>query len=532
MRSICILQDCTFRYSDNAPFIERLNLTVPAGLTGLIGPNGSGKSTILRGMAGELPPVQGEIIRHGRISILHQELDERLLFTEALGIHAQREVLSRIIEGQGDEHDFATADWTLEDRLERILRQFGFTEADLTRPVSTFSGGQRTRLSLMRVLLEEPDLLLLDEPTNNLDGAGRELIFDFLREWKGAALIASHDRALLEIVDAIVDLAPPEPCLFGGNWSAYVVEQEAEQERRIAALERTKRDVSTAVRDAQSSAERQARRNKAGKAAAAKGSQPKIVLNAMASRAEHSSGRLKGQAAQQVEAAQVRYDDAQQSVAVSDPIRISFPPSELPRNRQLLTLRQVPCHFGSMKIFEPLDFTLTGPERVSIEGANGSGKTSLLNMIIGELQPSTGVISARRERFAVLNQHAKMAAPEHSLLDNVMEQAPEMTRGEAHEVLAQFGFRNTSALLAVNSLSGGERLRASLAMMALAPEPPQLLILDEPTNHLDIETINLLEEALKEYDGAMIIVSHDRQFLDNIGITRRILLPESEVTPC
>ncbi|MXP26058.1 ATP-binding cassette domain-containing protein [Altererythrobacter indicus] len=531
MSSICILQNCTFRHPDNSLFVDNLSFAVSVGVTGLIGPNGSGKSTILRAMAGELFPAEGQITRNGRISILHQELNDELPFTEALGIHEQLAVLSRIVEGQGDEDDFAAADWTLEDRLAQILRQFGFSEADFTRLVGSFSGGQRTRISLMRVLLEEPDLVLLDEPTNNLDRAGRELIFNFLRDWNGSALIASHDRELLEIVDSIIDLAPPEPRLFGGNWSAYVVEQQAERERRIKELEHRKQEVATAIRHAQTSAERQARRNKTGKAAAGRGGQPKIVLNAMASQAENSSGRLREQAAQQIEMAQANYDRAQQSVAVEDPIRIAFPRSQLPANRQLLTLEQVTCAFGETPLFGPLNFSVTGPERIAIVGPNGSGKTSLLKIISGKLAPTAGRVIAKRERFALLDQHARVADPEQSILHNVMRQAPEMGRGQAHEILAQFGFRNTSALLAVDTLSGGERLRACLAMMALAPQPPQLLILDEPTNHLDLETISLLEAALNDYDGSLLVVSHDRDFLENIGITRRLVLPQGDVQP-
>jgi ATPase subunit of ABC transporter with duplicated ATPase domains len=206
------------------------------------------------------------------------------------------------------------------------------------------------------------------------------------------------------------------------------------------------------------------------------------------------------------------------------PLAIDLPKTALPGGRELLTFRDVAMAFDGRALFGPLSFAVRGPERIAIRGANGSGKSTLLRLITGELTPSAGTIHRPTDRVAVLDQHVGLLDPATSILDNLRRLNPDLSDNDAHAALARFAFRNKAALQIAATLSGGERLRAGLACVFARPEPPLLLLLDEPTNHLDLAAIEELENALKDFDGALIAVSHDRTFLQAIGIEREIAL--------
>ena len=231
----------------------------------------------------------------------------------------------------------------------------------------------------------------------------------------------------------------------------------------------------------------------------------------------HIAERLIGDRTDALEQARAR-------VEVLTPLSIDLPKTRLPGSRQLLVFKEVVMAHGTHRLFGPLSFEVRGPERIAIRGVNGSGKTTLLGLIGGQFEPAAGEISRLTDRIAKLDQHVGLLDASASILDNLRRLNPDLADNEAHAALARFAFRNKAVLQVAGTLSGGEQLRAGLACVFARPEPPLLLLLDEPTNHLDLPSIEVLEHALSEFDGALIAVSHDRTFLQGIGVKREIRL--------
>ena len=504
---------------DHRPLFDHLTFSLGAERVGLVGRNGSGKSTLLRIIAGQQSPASGSVLVNGRIGTLAQSWPAVMPVAEALGVTEALALLARIVAGEGEAADFDLADWTLEERIAAALAKVGFAELSLGRTMGSLSGGERMRVGLAGLAISAPDVLLLDEPTNNLDVEGRAAVMALIREWRGGVLVASHDRALLELMDRIVEVTPIGVTVFGGNWSAFAKARDEARDRAAGALERSEADARQAKRAMQHALEGKARRDKAGRAFAAKGTEPKILLGRQLERAENNAARGRGISERLVAEADAALDSARARVEVLTPLTIDLPPSGIPANADLLDMDAVTIRRDD-RLLGPWTLHLRGPERVAVMGANGSGKTTLLRLAQGAITPDSGVIRRAEGRIAMLDQHVSLLDDSASILDNFRRINPGMDDNAAHAALARFAFRNRDALQLAGSLSGGERLRAGLACVLTGESPPWLLLLDEPTNHLDIESTEVLEAALRQYDGALLVISHDPAFLKAIAVQR------------
>ncbi len=510
---------------DGRRLFDNLTLSFGAERTGLVGRNGVGKTTLLRVILGELAPQKGAVSVTGRLGVLRQSVapPTGAILTDVLGARADLERLVRIETGEGTDADLSDADWTLPQRLEAALAEVGLAGFTLERPATSLSGGELTRAALAGLLASEPDLLILDEPTNNLDAGARQMVAQVLARRRGGAIVVSHDRALLEPMDRIVELSTLGAEVCGGGFSFYAerkAEARALAEHRLEEAERAADRISQEV---QAVHERKEKRDSAGKKSRARNDQPKMFLNYQANRAARTGGRqarlgekLKGEAAADLES-------AREGVERISRMAFDLPPTDLASGKLVLAFEAVSFAWAGRPILEDVSFRITGPERVAVTGPNGAGKSTLLNLASGDLLPESGVVR-RPVAAAIFDQTTSLLRDDQTLVENFLRLNPQAGVNQAQAVLARFLFRNLAAQKRAAALSGGERLRAALACVLGAARPPPLLILDEPTNHLDLDSIEAIETALAGFDGALIVVSHDTAFLEAIGIQRTLAL--------
>lgn len=515
------LHALTLATPDGNALLSDLSLSFNAERTGLVGANGSGKTTLLKVLAGKIEPIGGQVTRSGSIGLLEQGwADTSLSIRQALGVEQGLQILDRIEHGAALPSDFDDANWVLPLQVAEAMQRAGLDGMPLEIALDELSGGQRTRVGIAKLFLSSSDLLLLDEPTNNLDAEGRTLITELITSWRGGVIVASHDRDLLEGMDQILELSPTQCVLHGGGWSAFAQAREERRARQAEAAERAERELAHTKRTIQVRHEKKARRDKAGRSKRAKGGQPKVLLDAMAERAERTGARDRHLAKRAEDAARQTKEAAANLINVTPTLRIEAQAAK----GHGVVLRLEDVTFQRERFFlGPINLMQAAAERVALVGANGAGKSTLLDMVTGKLQPSAGTI-VRPARIAMLDQNVSALAPNQTIFEALCHHHPGTSEQDAYATLARFSFRNVAADKQVRTLSGGEKLRAGLAVAFGGLEPPQLLALDEPTNHLDIESLEVLEAALADYPGAILATSHDTAFLKAIAIGRTLTL--------
>ncbi|UBF28621.1 ATP-binding cassette domain-containing protein [Kovacikia minuta CCNUW1] len=482
----------------------------PGDRIGLVGVNGAGKSTQLKIISGEIEPTTGEVIRPASLHIayLTQEFEvdpTRTVreefwraFKEANEVH---EALTQV------HRDMETADPTtlekllhqmdrlqrqfegmdgygLDARIEKILPEMGFEPEDGDRLVSAFSGGWQMRMSLGKILLQKPDLLLLDEPTNHLDLETIEWLETYLKGLTTPMVIVSHDREFLDrLCTQIVETERGISTTYLGNYSAYLQQKAEQQEAQLSAYERQQKELEK---------------------------QQAFVDRFRASATRSTQAKSREKQLEKVE----RIEAPESGLRT---LHFRFPPA--PRSgREVIIIKDLTHAYDDKILFLGTNLLIERGDRIAFLGPNGAGKSTLLHLMMGMEQPTEGTIQLGDHNvipgYFEQNQ-AEALDLDKTVMQTIHDEMPKWTNEEVRTLLGRFLFSGDTVFKKVEALSGGEKARLALAKMLL--RPANLLILDEPTNHLDIPAKEMLEEAIQNYDGTVIIVSHDRYFISQVA---------------
>ncbi|NBF09788.1 ATP-binding cassette domain-containing protein [Pseudomonas sp. Fl4BN1] len=519
------LNQLTYQFADGEILINTLNLSFDRQPTAIVGRNGMGKSLLLRLIAGELQPSSGSINRNARLAYVPQDSSthSEQSVAELAGVAATLCALERLAAGTASLEDLQQVNerWDLAERLRQSLDAAGLEQLEPDDPVAPLSGGQRARVILIGALLSDADLLLLDEPSNHLDRAGRRWLMEQLRHWHRGLILVSHDRQLLMQVQRIVELGPLGAQVYGGNYTLFQAQRQAHNEAAQAALEHARNQRSREHRRLQQEHDT-------------------IQRHAAASRKSAKTANVSGfERAKLLGAArnimgQVRHSHQLHKSALDDQVRNAYA-RVTPEQATLLTLPATTLHPGqpvfnllqaqlpwldSRSPASYLTCTVTGPVRIALVGPNGCGKSTLLKMLAGQLQPLSGA-SRVMVACAYLDQHLVQLDPERSLLDQ-LGTTDTLEEGALRTRLARLQLDAQRVQQPCALLSGGERLKAALALALWGGNPARLLLLDEPTNHLDLESVQAFEQALRGFPGALLVASHDQDFLQALEPTHRL----------
>lgn len=526
-----LLQNISFGFPGGNLLFNHINVTIQAHTrSALLGSNGMGKSTLLKIIADEILPSEGSVNIQGDIFYVPQMFGNcnHLTIAECLKIDQKLYALQKITNGEVDEIYFETLndDWDIEDRCKQALEYWGLGNFELTQKLEGLSGGQKTKVFLAGIQINQPDIIVLDEPTNHLDREGRKLLYDLIDKTDSTVVIVSHDRTLLNLVDTIFELSNQGITTYGGNYDFYAEQKEVEEEALQNDIHSKERALKKAKEKERETLERKQKLDARGKGKQEKSGVARIMMNTLRNNAEKNSSKLKSVHAEKISGISGDLRDLRSSLKNFEQMKVNFNDSNLHSGKVLITAEDLNFSYGKGKLWkENLNLEISSGDRISIKGGNGSGKTTLIKLLLGSLQPSEGRIKKADFNSIYIDQEYSLIDNDSTLYDFVQTfNDSAMQESEVKTLLSRFLFGKDTWDKKCGMLSGGERLRLLLCGLSISNKAPDMIILDEPTNNLDLQNVEILTHSIKDYHGTLLVISHDEVFLGEIGTGQELIL--------
>lgn len=526
-----ILQNATYLHPNKDILFSDINLVINKHhKIALIGNNGSGKSTLMKIMARELQPASGIVKVDTQPYYIPQLFGQfnGLTVAQALQIDKKLNALHEILAGNVSDENLHLLDddWTIEERCREALNMWKLHDIILTQQISSLSGGQKTKVFLAGISIHQPAIVLMDEPSNHLDIEGRDLLYQFIQNTSATLVVVSHDRTLLNLLNEVYELNKNGITAYGGNYNFYAEQKTIERNALDEDLKNKEKALRKARETERESAERQQKLDARGKKKQEKAGLPTIMMNTFRNSAEKSTSRLKSIHAEKINGIAHELNDLRKELPDKDKMKFGFNNSALHKGKILFTATDINFAYNKQMLWaQPLQLQINSGERIVFKGFNGSGKTTLIKIILGALEPLMGNIFRAANKSVYIDQ-------DYSLINNqlkIYEQAQLFNSSslQEHEIkirLNRFLFTKDDWDKPCSALSGGEKMRLMLCCLTIDSCAPDIIILDEPTNNLDIQNIEILTNAINEYEGTLIVVSHDQSFLDEINIEKIVIL--------
>ncbi|SMO83871.1 ATPase components of ABC transporters with duplicated ATPase domains [Chryseobacterium rhizoplanae] len=526
-----LLQHISFGFPGGDLLFNNTNLTIPSHTkSALVGSNGMGKSTLLKMIAGEIQPLNGNITISDSVFYVPQMFGNfnHLTIAECLKIDQKLNALQKITNGEVDEiyFEILNDDWDIEERCQHALEHWGLDNFDLNQTLEGLSGGQKTKVFLAGIQISQPDIIILDEPTNHLDLEGRKLLYDLIDKADATVVIVSHDRTLLNLVDTIFELSNQGIATYGGNYDFYAEQKEVEEEALHNDIHAKERALKKAKEKERETLERKQKLDAKGKQKQEKSGVARIMMNTLRNNAEKNSSKLKSVHAEKISGISDGLRDLRSSLKNSEQMKVNFNDSNLHSGKILIAAEDINFNYGKGNLWkENLSLEIRSGERISIKGSNGSGKTTLIQLLLGNTEPSEGKIDRTDFNSIYIDQEYSLIDNDSTLYDFVQTfNDNALQESEVKTLLSRFLFCKDTWEKKCGMLSGGERLRLLLCGLSISNKAPDMIILDEPTNNLDLQNVEILTHSIKDYHGTLMVISHDEVFLKEIGIDRELIL--------
>ena len=494
----------------------------------IIGNNGSGKSTLLKLLAGKLTPSSGTIQCLSLPYYIPQQVGiVGQTIAEALGVAEKINALQSICNGSCDpiHYELLADDWDIESKCRSALDYWELTNMNSDSPMDLLSGGEKTKVFLAGLLIHKPEIILLDEPTNHLDHTGRQKLYDYIANCKATVVVVSHDIVLLNQLETTYELAEKGIKLYGGNYAFYEEQKEIEEGALAQRINSEETAILLARKKAQEVKERQEKR--VGQGGKTTTGIPRIILKGRRDKGENTGAKLSEKHSNIIADNRQKLIGLRQKQRKNCELKIDFEDTQLHNGKLLITAINMNFEYAKEQSLwkVPLNVEIRSGERIHITGDNGTGKTTLIRLLTGELSPSEGKVSKSDFSYIYLDQQYSQVFQNRTVLDFAQEYNKNNLLD--HEIKLRLNralFPKETWDKSCMALSGGERMRLYLCCLMISNHIPDMFILDEPTNNLDLSSLSILTNTVKNYRGTLIVISHDRHFIEEIGITKNIKL--------